>query len=688
MFTAMMSVAYGYTDDDFAESVQLYKDEITEIAFTPKTEYIFTELKGGYWKESDDDDVYYYYRVPDFAGGDVLTVTSGETKKEFVYDAEGEVFRCGDEVIPEDSVERSSMQFWSHWTPERNNTVRIAYRGFSTEVPVTIKASGIVSINYTPVKPFQCIQNDTANGFWKEDDNGEQYFYYRAGGFHDGDILTITRTDGSEDYVYDSDYERFSCGTDRISDEDVSIDRSGQRTDHWMPDKENYLTISYGKYTCNVPVTIIKSDVTSISYTPVEPLVMVENDSDYGDWSEDDEGNRTFQFSTPSFQNGDVLSLTTGDATKEYVYKRSERGFVCGDDIISFDSVTKSIVGDWKRGTENILEFMYQGLTCQVKVNIIENTIKSIAFKPARDICLIENDEDYGDWDYDDNDVKYFWYYLPSFGSGDILEVTTAEGTQKYVYDDERCEFVCGSKVIDDWKVEKSRADRWAYGKNNEMIITYNGLKCTVPVSIVQKHDHDLLEFEKVDPGCETAGSLAHWECKVCHKIFIKDEDGDLVERSENAIIIEPLGHGRITEVAAVKATDKKTGCIHHWTCSDCGKCFTDAAASAEIDKKNTVITKDNFKASAKKKQYTVKAAKKTTLKAGALYSVKNKKGAVSYKKSSGDKKFTVAKNGNITVSKGLKKGRTYTVKVKVTSAGNEFYRACTRTVTFKIKIK
>ena len=51
-------------------------------------------------------------------------------------------------------------------------------------------------------------------------------------------------------------------------------------------------------------------------------------------------------------------------------------------------------------------------------------------------------------------------------------------------------------------------------------------------------------------------------------------------------------------------------------------------------------------------------------------------------------KKITInAKNGKITVKKGLKKG-TYKVKVKVRAAGNSKYKALTKTVTFKIRVR
>ncbi len=60
----------------------------------------------------------------------------------------------------------------------------------------------------------------------------------------------------------------------------------------------------------------------------------------------------------------------------------------------------------------------------------------------------------------------------------------------------------------------------------------------------------------------------------------------------------------------------------------------------------------------------------------------------VSVKKSKFKKYFKInSKTGKITVKKKLKKG-TYKVKVKVTAAGTNNYKALTKAVTFKVKVK
>ncbi|MCR5207885.1 MAG: cadherin repeat domain-containing protein [Eubacterium sp.] len=126
---------------------------------------------------------------------------------------------------------------------------------------------------------------------------------------------------------------------------------------------------------------------------------------------------------------------------------------------------------------------------------------------------------------------------------------------------------------------------------------------------------------------------------------------------------------GKVTKKATVKAA----GNIKY-TCTVCGEV------------KNEAIAKNNFKVTAKKKVLTLgKAGGK--IKAKSAYSIKNKKGKITYKKAKGNKKITVSKTGVITVKKGLKKGKTYAVKVKVTDGGNSKYAPVTKVVTIKIKI-
>lgn len=125
------------------------------------------------------------------------------------------------------------------------------------------------------------------------------------------------------------------------------------------------------------------------------------------------------------------------------------------------------------------------------------------------------------------------------------------------------------------------------------------------------------------------------------------------------------------------------------------GTISDDTGAESAI---NVVVAKANntlkvkaktakVKGSTKGKKGKLKKTKK--LKISKVIKFKNTgQGKKTYIKSSGNKKITInKKTGKVTVKKGLKKG-TYKVKVKVRAAGNANYKAVTKTVKFKIKVK
>ena len=99
----------------------------------------------------------------------------------------------------------------------------------------------------------------------------------------------------------------------------------------------------------------------------------------------------------------------------------------------------------------------------------------------------------------------------------------------------------------------------------------------------------------------------------------------------------------------------------------------------------------NTLKVKAKNKKVKRKSLKKKS-KTFKLISVKNAKGKVTYKIAGASKKSKKVlklnkKTGKIKIKKKAKKG-TYKIKVKVTAAGTETYKAGSKTVTVKIKVR
>ena len=136
----------------------------------------------------------------------------------------------------------------------------------------------------------------------------------------------------------------------------------------------------------------------------------------------------------------------------------------------------------------------------------------------------------------------------------------------------------------------------------------------------------------------------------------------------------------------AKKAADEKTAAAE--------KKANEAAASQKVAEDKAKAAEDTASKSLKKNTMTVKAktvkakAKKATkVSAKKAFTVKSAKGKVSYYKVNGNAKITVSAKGKVTVKKGLKKGKTYKVKVLVVAKGDKSYAPTFKTAKLKVKI-
>ena len=110
------------------------------------------------------------------------------------------------------------------------------------------------------------------------------------------------------------------------------------------------------------------------------------------------------------------------------------------------------------------------------------------------------------------------------------------------------------------------------------------------------------------------------------------------------------------------------------------------------VDGKTVSFKINKAKNTASFKGKTIKIKKANLKKKNVKFSIKkavtfkNVQGKVIFKKTDGNKKIAVSKDGKITVKKGLKKG-TYKVKVKASIAGNKNYKKSNAVITFKVKV-
>ena len=97
-------------------------------------------------------------------------------------------------------------------------------------------------------------------------------------------------------------------------------------------------------------------------------------------------------------------------------------------------------------------------------------------------------------------------------------------------------------------------------------------------------HTGTLVKTEEVPATCAAPGEKAHYECSECGKKYL-DEEGtqEVTDDSQLVIPVSETHTGELVKTEAVPATCKEDGTEAYWTCSVCGKMYSDAEGKNEI---------------------------------------------------------------------------------------------------------
>ncbi|MBQ9197295.1 MAG: hypothetical protein IJ157_08625 [Clostridia bacterium] len=98
---------------------------------------------------------------------------------------------------------------------------------------------------------------------------------------------------------------------------------------------------------------------------------------------------------------------------------------------------------------------------------------------------------------------------------------------------------------------------------------------------------HKLKKTAKVAADCVTAGNKAYWTCSTCGKVY-SDSKG-VNETTVKAMRIAPLGH-TLDYTAAVAPDCTTAGNLEYWHCTVCDLYFADAAAKQPTTKEEMTL--------------------------------------------------------------------------------------------------
>ena len=119
-----------------------------------------------------------------------------------------------------------------------------------------------------------------------------------------------------------------------------------------------------------------------------------------------------------------------------------------------------------------------------------------------------------------------------------------------------------------------------------------NGYRLTkvngdLTITVTARCVHDLKAHEAVEATCTEAGNNAYWSCDNCGKYFSDAEGTEEIE--EGSWVVEATGHN-LEAHAAVAATCTEAGSSAYWSCDKCGKFFSDAEGENEIAEGSWVV--------------------------------------------------------------------------------------------------
>ncbi len=222
-------ITVEYMFKEYKIPVTIVENPVESIEFTPKKAYEFVENLDGYWderynEETGEDEEYFYYQAQAIYNYDnALTVnyTDGSKKVfvfDYAYDEEYGDYRNGwfsaDGYIGYFDVSWNMNQYDKPWVIGGDNYITVEYMGRECQVPVTIKANPVESIEFIPKNGSLSVFEET-HGYWQDywdDDLGDYVNTYYEYDFQEiveqsGNAVKVNYTNGTTSTYYYSSFE-------------------------------------------------------------------------------------------------------------------------------------------------------------------------------------------------------------------------------------------------------------------------------------------------------------------------------------------------------------------------------------------------------------------------------------------------------------------------------------------------
>ena len=101
-------------------------------------------------------------------------------------------------------------------------------------------------------------------------------------------------------------------------------------------------------------------------------------------------------------------------------------------------------------------------------------------------------------------------------------------------------------------------------------------------------HTHTVSHVEENPATCTAKGNIEYWTCTECGKYY-SDAAFTTEITDKTSVVIEAAGHGTVTHTEAKRADCFNPGNIEYWECNLCHKAYKDEALTDEVADKLTL---------------------------------------------------------------------------------------------------
>ena len=430
--------------------------DVVGVTFEDKT---VLEETGGWTNESEDGDyycydVYNYDYTVEFSDGTSMT---REELSEYWMDSEE--FGAGSYGFDFDEKYYSfeyidNQSYENQWTAGNiyDVTVNVIVNDNNTGASSNFcEASYSVEIITLPIEEIifePVVKMEGTGGTWDEEwdydgENdediyiGEYYRYYQTNWNY-----TVKFSDGTEDFVYDSDYYEYDEPGFYYNDQWITIEFTSDQSyeNQWTPGNTYQVKATVGTYQTTYDVTITSIPIESIVFEPIKRNVQTKGYWSYTDYWDEETGSWK-EGSYYRYYDGNYnFTVKFSDGTEDYVrtayeddYGDESTGFYYDDQWIPIEFTSnQSYNNQWKAGNTYKVTATAGTYQTTYDFTINESPVKYVEIDAIK---ILEKTNGYYSnyWEYDENteeETLIKWYRYSFDSAGFPFTVVMKDGTR------------------------------------------------------------------------------------------------------------------------------------------------------------------------------------------------------------------------------------------------------------------